>query len=74
MNVGVLYMDEFESKEIAVEEYLRARDLMMRERNSTWERYEANNFEDDKLAELINAYDLVIDSMTCLAMEISKYV
>lgn len=67
-------MDEFESKEITVEEYLRSRDLMMRERSSVWELYEADNFESNELAELIDAYDLVIDSMTCLAMKRSRAV
>lgn len=62
-------MDEFESREITVEEYLRARDLMVKERNLIWERYEAGHFQSEELAELIDAYDLVTDSMTCLAME-----
>lgn len=67
-------MDGFESREITVEEYLRARDLMMKERSSVWERYEAGHFEGDELAELIDAYDLVTDSMTCLAMEQANVV
>lgn len=67
-------MDEFESREITVEEYLRARDLMMRERSFVWERYEAGHFQSEDLAELIDAYDLVTDSMTCLAMERSKII
>lgn len=62
-------MDKFESREITVEEYLRARDLMVKERNLIWERYEAGHFQSEELAELIDAYDLVTDSMTCLAME-----
>ena len=62
-------MDEFESREITVEEYLRTRNLMVRERSSVWERYEAGHFQSEELAELIDAYDLVTDSMTCLAME-----
>ena len=62
-------MDEFESREITVEEYLRARDLMVKERNLIWERYEAGHFQSEELTELIDAYDLVTDSMTCLAME-----
>lgn len=67
-------MNEFESRKITVGEYLRARDLMVRERNSVWERYEAGHFQSEELAELIDAYDLVVDSMTCLAMERSKAV
>lgn len=67
-------MNEFESRKIAVGEYLRARDLMVKERSSVWERYEAGHFQSDELAELIGAYDLVADSMTCLAMERSKAV
>lgn len=69
-------MDEFESREITVEEYLRARDLMMKERSAVWERYKytAEDFEKDELAELIDAYDLVTDSLTCLAMERSKAI
>lgn len=67
-------MDKFESRKITVEEYLRARDLMVRERSSVWERYEAGYFQSDELAELIDAYDLVTDSLTCLAMERSKAV
>ena len=65
-------MNEFESREITVEEYLKARDLMMEERDSVWEYYAANNFESNELAELIDAYDLITDSLTCLAMERSK--
>ena len=65
-------MNEFESRPITVEEYLRARDLMVGERNMYWTVYENENFEDDGLGELIEAYDLVIDSLTCLAMEIDK--
>lgn len=65
-------MNEFESREITVEEYLKARDLMVDEQNSVWVVHENNNFEDDKLAELIEAYDLVIDSLTCLAIEQDK--
>lgn len=67
-------MNEFESRKITVGEYLRARDLMVKERSSVWERYEAGHFQSDELAELIDAYDLVADSMTCLAMERSKIV
>ena len=65
-------MKEFESRPITVEEYLRARDLMMDERNFRWVIYEGDNFKDDGLGELIEAYDLVIDSLTCLAMEVDK--
>lgn len=65
-------MKEFESKPITVEEYLRARDLMMDERNFRWVMYEGDNFKDDCLGKLIEAYDLVIDSLTCLAMEVDK--
>ena len=65
-------MNEFESREITVEEYLKARDLMVGERNMYWTVYENDNFEDDGLGELIEAYDLVIDSMTCLAIEVDK--
>ena len=67
-------MNEFESREITVEEYLKARDLMMRERSFVWERYVTDHFESDELAKLIDAYDLVTDSLTCLAMERSKTV
>lgn len=67
-------MNEFESRKITVGEYLRARDLMVKERSSVWERYEAGHFQSDELAELIDAYDFVADSMTCLAMERSKAV
>ena len=65
-------MNEFESRNITVEEYLKARDLMVGERNAYWTIYENDNFEDDGLAELLYAYDLVIDSLTCLAMEVDK--
>ena len=65
-------MNEFESREVTVEEYLKARDLMVGERNVYWTVYENDNFEDDGLGELIEAYDLVIDSLTCLAMEVDK--
>ena len=65
-------MNEFESREITVEEYLKARDLMAGERNAIWTIHEDLNFENDKLAELIEAYDLVIDNLTCLAMEVDK--
>lgn len=67
-------MNEFESRKITVEEYLRTRDLMVRERSFVWERYEAGHFQSEELAELIDAYDLVTDSLTCLAMERSKAV
>lgn len=65
-------MKEFESRPITVEEYLRARDLIVDERNFRWVMHEGDNFEDDGLAELIEAYDLVIDSLTCLAIEVDK--
>lgn len=65
-------MNKFESRPITIEEYLRVRDLMADERNFRWVMYESDNFEDDNLAELIEAYDLVIDSLTCLAMEVDK--
>ena len=65
-------MNAFENREITVEEYLHARDLMVCERNFVWGIYEDLNFEDDGLAELIKAYDLVIDSMTGLAMDVAK--
>lgn len=67
-------MNEFESRKITVGEYLRARGLMVRERNSVWERYEVGHFQSEELAELIDAYDLVTDSMTCLAMEQANVV
>lgn len=63
-------MQEFESRPVTVEEYLRARDLMVDERNFRWVIYEGGNFEDDSLAELIEAYDLVVDSLTYLALEV----
>ena len=65
-------MNEFESRPITVEEYLRARDLMVGERNMYWTVYENDNFEDDGIGELIEAYDLVVDSLTYLAMEVDK--
>lgn len=65
-------MNELESRPITVGEYLKARDLMVDERGFIWTIHESNGFEDDKLAELIEAYDLVIDSLTCLAMEAAK--
>ena len=65
-------MNEFEVRDITVEEYLKARNLMVGERNCAWSIYENGNYEDDDLAELIKAYDLVIDGMTCLAMEVDK--
>ena len=65
-------MNEFVSRNITVEEYLKARNLMVGERDCAWSIYENGNYEDDNLAELIKAYDLVIDSMTCLAMEVDK--
>ena len=65
-------MNEFEVRDITVEEYLHARDLMADERNIKWVMYAENSFEDDRLAELIEAYDLVIDSLTCLAIEVYK--
>ena len=63
---------EFKSRAVTVEDYLRARDLMVYERMSVWNEYVSHDYESDKLAELIEAYDLVIDSMTCLAMEVDK--
>lgn len=42
---------------------------MVAERDIVWEYYELTNFEYDKSGKLIDAYDLVIDSITCLAME-----
>lgn len=65
-------MKEFESRPITVEEYLRARDLMIEERGFLWTIHEGIDFARDDLAELIEAYDLVIDSLTCLAMEVDK--
>lgn len=65
-------MNEFEIRPITIEEYLRARDLMVGERNMCWTVYENDKFEDDGLGELIEAYDLVIDSLTCLAMKADK--
>lgn len=65
-------MNESESRPITVEEYLKARDLMVAERNFVWTAYEELDFESDKLVELIEAYDLVIDSLTCLAMKVDK--
>ena len=67
-------MNEFKSRKITVGEYLRARDLVVRERSAVWERYKAGHFQSEELAELIDAYDLIADSMTCLAMERSKAV
>ena len=64
--------DEFEIRELTVEDYLKARDLMVDERSLVWTVHENTNFENDKLAELVEAYDLVIDSLTCLAMEVDK--
>lgn len=65
-------MKEFESRATTVEDYLKVRDLMVGERNIKWAMHENGNFEDDNLAELIEAYDFVIDSLTCLAMETDK--
>ena len=65
-------MNKIEVRDITAEEYLKARNLMMNERHCAWSIYENGNYEDDNLAELIEAYDLVIDSMTCLAMEADK--
>jgi hypothetical protein len=65
-------MNEFESRPITVEEYLRARDLMVGERNMYWTVYENDNFEDDGIGELIEDYDLVVDSLTYLAIEVDK--
>ena len=65
-------MKEFESRPITVEEYLRARDLMVEERNFIWTICEGDGFRNEHCAELIKAYDLVIDSMTCLAMDVAK--
>ena len=65
-------MNEFKSRQITVGEYLRARDLMVEERGDVWTIHEIYEFKDDKLAELIEAYDLVIDSLTCLAIGAAK--
>ena len=65
-------MKEFESRPITVEEYLRVRDLMVDERNFKWIIYEGDDFSDNGLTELIEAYDLVIDSLTCLAMNLDQ--
>lgn len=65
-------MSEFEVREITVEEYLNARNLMVEERSFVWGIYEDCDFKNEKLAKLIEAYDLVIDSLTCLAMEQDK--
>lgn len=64
--------DEFESRALTVEDYLKARDLMVDERSFACMAHEYMDFENDKLAELVEAYDLVIDSLTCLAMEVDK--
>ena len=64
-------MNEIEVRDITVEEYLKARNLMVGERNCAWSIYENGNYEDYNLAELIEAYDLVIDSMTYLAMDLA---
>ena len=67
-------MNEFEVRNMTAGEYLRARDLMVGERDANWKMYEMDNYEDDYLAELIAAYDLVIDSLTCLAMDVDKKI
>ena len=64
--------NEFETRDITVEDYLHARKLMFEERCSVWWQYENLNFENDMLADLVQAYDLVIDILTCLAMELDK--
>lgn len=65
-------MDGFEVKEITVEDYMRARDYMTNERTFAWSQYESCDFENDYLGELIEAYDFVIDTLTCLAMDLDK--
>ena len=65
-------MNEIETRVITIEDYLKTRDLMINERNCKLATYENDNFKDDELAELIEAYDFVIDSLTCLAMEVDK--
>lgn len=64
--------DKFEIRELTVEDYLQARDLMVHERSFVWTAHENANFEIDELAELVEAYDLAIDSLTCLAMDVDK--
>lgn len=65
-------LNEFETKDITVYDYLHARDLMVKERQAVWERYVRGNFENDSLGELIETYDFVSDTLTCLAIELDK--
>lgn len=65
-------LNEFETRDITVNDYLHARDFMVQERGAVWWQYESGDFENDELGELVEAYDFVIDTLTALAMELDK--
>ena len=65
-------VNEFETRDITVSDYTYARALMIQERSSIWRRYEYEGFKDDKLGELVEVYDFVIDTLTELAIELDK--
>lgn len=65
-------LNEFEVRDVSVEDYLYTRNLMVKERSAVWEQYERSNFENSHLGELINAYDFVTDTLTWLAIELDK--
>ena len=65
-------IDRFDVKEITVEDYMNVRDYMINERMLAWSQHESCDFENDYLGELIETYDFVIDTLTCLAMDLDK--
>lgn len=65
-------LNEYETRDITVDDYLHARGLMVKERQTVWEQYARGNFENDSLGELVEAYDFVSDTLTCLAIELDK--
>lgn len=65
-------MVKFEIKDITVYDYLHVRDLMTEERHVVWDQLEREDFSNDYLGELVEAYDFVIDTLTCLAIDLNK--
>ena len=65
-------LNELEVRNVTVNDYLRARDLMTEERGIAWRRHECEEFRNDKLGELVEVYDFIIDTLTCLAIELDN--
>ena len=65
-------INEFETKEITVRDYLHVRDLMTKERHTVWRQYECGHFANDELGKLVEAYDFVIDTLTELTINLNN--